>query len=740
MITQGNMRIMMRGPKEDVRIFLECLKEKSKGTLFELEEEALQYVDDAYVSYFSVIDNFEMFPFRLIGADTAECSVYVDHCERVWITELKKLFPEVRICAILRNDTNYAEIYSRSGSARVVMTDRRVAYRKNISFPIYAWWDKDEPFRFSKNPDGTFCIEEYYRWDKEPVVPGQWKGSAVTSIADGAFQGNPEIRKLVLPDTIREVGNRVFENCPNLVVCADDYEIQEKLKREGVMVVNSSADLDLARIKMLFSYEIEHGEARILSYKGKETYVVVPEQIEGYPVTEIGAEAFLGRETHKASVCLDRLIMPDSIRKIGRKAFYDTNLKDFHLPAELEQIEEYAFAYCQGPEKILIPDKLRSVEELRDFYHISDIDVSEENPYFSSKDGVLFNKDGSELIWYPAGKRGDSYFIGDGVKKIADRAFEIHKRQHHAGNLKIVSMSDEVTQIGEKAFCNCGNLEQVELSASLTKIGMSAFFNCIGLKEIRIPEGVREIAYGTFYMCRRLTEVSIPSGVTKIGDRSFYSCRSLTEIHLPEQLEEVGDYAFHDCQFLRRLLIPSSVKTIGREVCSQCLNLRQAVIPEGVRRIGRHTFFGCRALKEIDIPVSVTAYQDWTEENCILKLRGIPIRDISGRQYQKMAAIGYMEMKSGGDSVKAAYEKGYENYIKNNCREFFEPAFQDEHILYFLTEYEMISEEDADVLIIRANQERNTAAAAILLEYKNKISAKRSGSVWDDILGSTGWF
>lgn len=802
---------------------------------------------------------------RRIGERYAQCAVFMDYCRRGWFTEWKRRFPLLRFCAILRTDTNYAEIYARSGSAHVVMIDKLTAWRKNVSFPTYSWWEEDEPYRFSQNPDGTWCIEAYYWWETEPQIPreyagapgrgtpanvtekqpaargvlsgnsavqesgnnyaadakesgcegksgavfcavqesanpctmaaeqperrdlcisGKYASAPVTTIAEGAFEGNTEIRKIVLPDTIRSVGRRAFADCPNLVVCVKNDEIREQLQSAGVMVVDAAADADLAHIRLHYTYEIENGEAHILSYRGTESYVVVPAEVEGCPVTEIGPEAFCRREAHKSALRIERLIMPDTIRKIGRKAFYDTDLKEFFLPASLEEIGEYAFAYCPGPEALLLPDGLTSVEELRDFFLIKSVFVNEENPNFRARDGVLFSRDGSRLIWYPSGRTNEEYEIGEGVTEIGNRAFEVNKRLRGEGYLRRITMTDDVQSIGEKAFCNCGRLEEIRLSASLKKLGMSAFFNCIALRDIAVPSGVEAIPFGTFYMCRELQSAQLPDGIRVIGDRAFYSCRSLQHLQLPQKLEKVGDYAFHDCQTLEELLLPEGVISLGRETCSQCQHLRRAALPQSLRKIGKNAFSWCRALKALDVPAGVTNYQTWTEEDCILRLRGIPMRAVTGNRYRKMAAIGYMQMdeeerrRTGGSAFGAAadstevkwqsaeakaiprtttsvsegaalpkfqgvrpeFRKGYEEYIREHCREFYELAFADGTILHFLTEHEMISAEDASELLERANREKNTQAAAEILEYQNKLSAKSSSSPWDDILAGTGWF
>ena len=489
-----------------------------------------------------------------------------------------------------------------------------------------------------------------------------------------------------------------------------------------------------------FSYVITEGKVRITGYAGAKDTVTIPEYLEGYPVTEIGDGAFSKKAAHKQSAGLKRIEMPDTIQKIGRKAFYDTGLEEFSLPEDLESIGEYAFSYCPGPKELRIPPKLAVIEPLRELYGAAAVEVSPDNPRFCAEDGVIFSRDKKKLIWYPAGQTKESYTIPRGVTAIAGRAFEISVSMAAAGHLKKLSMTDEVTCIGDKAFGNCGQLEQIVLSEGLTKIGMSAFFNCGSLKHIHIPPGVTEIAYGLFYMCRQLASVSIPDEVSGIGGRAFYGCRSLPRIRLPESLQELGEYAFHDCQFLTEVEIPSSVEQIGKEAFSECKNLKRVVLPDGIRTIGRRAFFGCRNLRELDVPSSVTEYAQWTKDACILKLRGIPLRNVTEPAQKKLAAIGYMKLRQNGEEILSPYQSGYEEYIRQNRSVFYGMALKDAQILSFLTDAEMIPEEEIDDLIQRANAERNTQAAACLLEYRHRRNKKESGSAWDAILDGTGWF
>ena len=172
---------------------------------------------------------------------------------------------------------------------------------------------------------------------------------------------------------------------------------------------------------------------------------------------------------------LQRVILPNSLTTIGKKAFYScSGLTSVTLPANLTTIGYLAFAGCTG---------LRS------------INVDPGNTVFAEEDGVLYNKAKTTLIQYPLGKTGPTFIVPQGV-----------------------------TQIGNAAFANCGHLTQVDLPASLQIIDSIAFSNCSGLTKMDLPAGLKAIGTSAFSGCTNLNmlifrgEKAPNLGETPFGD------------------------------------------------------------------------------------------------------------------------------------------------------------------------------------------------------------------------------
>ena len=144
-------------------------------------------------------------------------------------------------------------------------------------------------------------------------------------------------------------------------------------------------------------------------------------------ITSIGDHAF-------SCACVpESFSVPDQITAIGDHAFDSSGLQSITIPASVASIGERPFAYCYG---------LRSI-------HVDDA-----NPVFSSRDGVLFSKDGEELIAFPWGKSDSSYTIPDGTRTIGAFAFS-------GCMLQEVIFPDTMETIEESAFAHCDKLESL---------------------------------------------------------------------------------------------------------------------------------------------------------------------------------------------------------------------------------------------------------------------------------------
>lgn len=159
------------------------------------------------------------------------------------------------------------------------------------------------------------------------------------------------------------------------------------------------------------------------------------------------------------------------------------------------------------------------------------IDVDTDNQYFSSKEGVLYNKDKTTLLKYPADKRlmTTTYKTIDTVKAINKLAF------YNATEITQIIISKSVEVIGESSFLGCKKLNTVvfEEDSNLVEIGSFAFRNNESLERIYLPVGTKTLNTGAFYGCKALKELYIPTTITTFGQNICSICYDEIKIKTP---------------------------------------------------------------------------------------------------------------------------------------------------------------------------------------------------------------
>jgi|GEM_PF-1670416 len=286
----------------------------------------------------------------------------------------------------------------------------------------------------------------------------------------------------------------------------------------------------------------------LVRYNGLGGVVIIPEG-----VTSIGESAF-------ASIAsITSIKLPDSVTTIGKSAFsMCINLKSVNIPSGITDIGNYAFESCRSLINITIPERVKNIgfAAFADCRSLTDIYVDNNNPYYSNISGIMFDKNQSVLMLYPAGKKVSSYSIPANVTIIDAYAF------YRCDNLTSVIIPDGLTTIKENAFGFCSKLTTITIPKSVVSIETNTFSDS-GLTSITLPNSITNIADRTFSFCDCLTSVIIPDSVTNIGNAVFQGCSTLTSITVPNNVTSIGYEAFNSCPSLTSVIIPESVQSIG---------------------------------------------------------------------------------------------------------------------------------------------------------------------------------
>ncbi|MCM1159531.1 MAG: leucine-rich repeat domain-containing protein, partial [Clostridium sp.] len=376
-------------------------------------------------------------------------------------------------------------------------------------------------YEFKVLDDGAVGIIRYKGIAAVAQIPDTIGNKKVTSIGNKAFWNCRGLTGIEIPDSVADIGYGAFLNCSSLTSIRVEENNQYYCSEEGVLFTKDKSEL-------------------LCCPAGKKGQYIVSDS-----VTSIGDFAF--------SVCssLTGIEMPDSVTSIGNFAFMlCSSLTGIEIPDSVTRIGSHAFYMCSGLTSIEIPDSVTSIENgvFDDCSRLTDIHVEENNQYYCSEEGVLLTKDKSELLCYPAGKKGQ-YIVSDSVTSIEDYAFS------ECSGLTSIEIPDSVTRIGWYAFSGCSSLTSIEIPDSVTDIWDYTFGGCSGLTSVKIPNRVTHIGWSAFSGCSGLTGIEIPDSVTRIGDFAFSDCSGLTSIEIPDSVTSIGDEAFSGCSSLITLLV-----------------------------------------------------------------------------------------------------------------------------------------------------------------------------------------
>lgn len=349
-------------------------------------------------------------------------------------------------------------------------------------------------------------------------------------------------------------------------------------------------------------------------------------------------------EYYEARDIVEKIILKDGITEVYYGAFATfTNAKEIHIPATVNNIMSNAFEH---PNYVNV-----GMNELTYIY------VSSENPYYLSNDGVLFNKDQTELIRFPS-KRATEYVVPEGVEKICAKAFE------NSYDLVSIILPSSLTIIDFDAFANCQSLAQINIPENVTHLYSGAFSSCYDLKNVYFPKELQQISIDAFYNCRSLVKVELPKNVSLlmpigglVNSNPFGGCTSLKNIlidddsenyisidgvlyskdktelvafpagrsgvaNVLEGTEKICNKAFYGAKLLTNIVLPDTLKEINSFAFASCYSLQSIILPQSITELKYQTFSGLYSLKEITILNSECTITERFLENSDLIIKG----------------------------------------------------------------------------------------------------------------------
>ncbi len=297
-------------------------------------------------------------------------------------------------------------------------------------------------------------------------IPKQSQFYPANELPDHAFFHSGEysiLKSLILPSSITSIGPYALHYCSGIT----SITIPLGIKNIGQMAFSFCKGLT----EITFSSSVESiGAYAFYGCNGLSSITL------SSSVTTIGPYTF--------AYCsgLTSVWLNSPVTTIGSNAFCNCSKLAFvFISSSVTAIGDKAFSYCIELASIKIPKSVISLG-LSIVYGCNNLDsimVNDSNLYYSSRDGVLFNKSQSMLLSYPIARPGE-YNIPSTVTSIEMNAFA------NSCNLTSISIPPSVTSIGAYAFASCCNLSSVTIPESISTITTQSFANCTSLTSIHI--------------------------------------------------------------------------------------------------------------------------------------------------------------------------------------------------------------------------------------------------------------
>ena len=433
---------------------------------------------------------------------------------------------------------------------------------------------------------------------KRLIIPG-----TVKEIASNAFRGNATLEEVIMEEGVEILGSNVFDSCTALTKVELPYSViqmgectfmycrnlQQVKFSSGMKSIPSYTFYDCYGLS---GFEIPNSVKTISSgafnscNSLEKLYIpssVVTIQDNAFPgATNVNFTLEVDENNPNYKMVGDTLLTKDGTKLL--QIFRGSNITEYSIPEGVTTFGSGTFGTCINLEKIVIPASVESINgnPFNTMKKLSYIEVSEDNPKYSSDEGAIYNKDKTELIY--CFSKESKYIVKDSVKILSSTSFS------YKTNIEEIVLPKDLERIDVSSFNECKKLKEIKVGANVKSLSSMSFYglDTTNVTKITIDENNPYYIIENNMLLNKdktllidvlsnIEEIIIPEGVKEIGGNAFHANRNLKKVVIPNTVEKIGG-SFNHCSALEKIEIPSSVTSISTSCFSNSTNLKEIIV------------------------------------------------------------------------------------------------------------------------------------------------------------------
>ena len=485
----------------------------------------------------------------------------------------------------------------------------------------------------------------------------------ITILGKSCFHGCEKLRRVDIPQAIREIRDNAFEGCTNLCEIHFSGDTPPTLGENVFKGVRSDFKIFVPEAYMEAYYNkwkdsdyisnilpkpdnnsiIYYGSK--LDTIGSKEYNDIFNNVSYYKISNV--DKTLPSDYFTKQNNITTVIIGDGITKISKEAFKNCkNLNYIYLSDSISELNDQCFYGCEELTRIHIPGSVKKTTTVgRPVVTISPTTyagsvtlgggsiVDPTTIYFKSPLGNDIFCGCSKLKefgTYYKGRVSDDnrcyidnntlMFFAQGDMSVEEKSYEIpnnitsiNRSAFRGSQITNITLNESTKTIGDYAFEGCSQLKSINNWDYVETISSYAFKDCSSLGEISLPRYLMYINQNAFESCSEMyTNTDIPNSVISIGSGAFKDCTNFKYVNALGEDETlnlgsityINTSMFFNCESLTKININDNITTIDSNAFANCLNLTSVSISStsSLENINENAFKGCKNLTELYLP------------------------------------------------------------------------------------------------------------------------------------------